>query len=203
MFIPQSNIVETGYDQNFRFIISDNKQSYNGWFHKDGQGNYWSGETHTGSSLLLIDTRANVATTVNDVLKNNQSTYRFTKIFTNNLDAPLFKGDLVIPTEDNYTKGYYTRYVVQLKASVQPYIVEINESNYNTISNNITIQNAYNVVQMLWKLTGPKFDVYDNNIRRESGVEDTNLRSLQVASKTIPGITNVFTNPLQFARITK
>jgi hypothetical protein len=56
---------------------------------------------------------------------------------------------------------------------------------------------------MLWKLTGPQFDVYDGNIRRTSGVEDTNLRSLQMASKTIPLISTVFTNPLQFTRITK
>jgi len=203
MYIPQSNIVETGYDQSFRFNISDSGQPYNGWFHKDGQGNYWSGETHTESSYLLIDTRANIVVTIEDTLKNNQTSFRFTKKFTNNLDTPLFKGDLVIPTEDNYTKGYYTRYVVQLKASVEPYIVEINELNYNILNNNVNIRNAYKVVQMLWKLTGPQFDVYDGNIRRISGVEDTNLRSLHMASKTIPLISTVFTNPLQFTRITK
>jgi hypothetical protein len=203
MYIPQSNIVETGYDQSFRFNISDSGQPYNGWFHKDTQNNYWSGEIHTESSFLLVDTRTTIATTVDNVLKNNQSTYKFTKKFTTNLDTPLFKGDLVIPTNDNYTKGYYTRYIVQLKASVQPYIVEINELNYNTLSNEPVVRDAYKVVQMLWKLTGPQFDVYDGNIRRISGVEDTNLRSLQMASKTIPLISTVFTNPLQFTRITK
>lgn len=203
MYIPQSNIVETGYDQSFRFNISDSGQPYNGWFHKDSKGNYWSGETHTEASFLLFDKRPEITNLTDDALKNNQTSFRFTKKFNSRLDTPLFKGDLVIPTEANYTKGYYTRYIVQLKASVKPYIVEINELNYNNLNNNLNVRNAYNIVQMLWKLTGPQFDVYDGNIRRISGVEDTNLRSLQMASKTIPLISTVFTNPLQFTRITK
>jgi hypothetical protein len=38
-----------------------------------------------------------------------------------------------------------------------------------------------------------------NNIRIESGIVDTNLRSIQNASKTIPNISDILTDPLQFS----
>ena len=51
---------------------------------------------------------------------------------------------------------------------------------------------------MLWKLVGPLDDIFNDNIRVEAGVRDTNLRSLQEAEKRIKGISKVFLNPLQF-----
>jgi hypothetical protein len=57
-----------------------------------------------------------------------------------------------------------------------------------TLCDSPRIQNALDIVEYVIK----------NNIRVESGIVDTNLRSIQHASKTIPNISKLLTNPLQF-----
>ena len=95
------------------------------------------------------------------------------------------------------------RYAAQLKLSKNPYIVELSKNNYDALLQDIVSLRSYNTVTLLWKLTGPTNDIYNNNIRTTSGIKDTNLRSLQQAEKTIPGVSTIFTDPLQFARVTK
>lgn len=204
MYIPKSNIIETGYDQSFRFVIASTGQSYKGYFHKDNKGKYWSGQEHTNSSVLLTENIIDASQLTFDYsVKNSKISYGFTKHYDFNLTTTLYKGDFVIPTEDNYNKGYFTRYVVQLKLSKNPYIVELSKNNYDALLQDIVSLRSYNTVTLLWKLTGPTNDIYNNNIRTTSGIKDTNLRSLQQAEKTIPGVSTIFTDPLQFARVTK
>lgn len=200
MYIPQSAIIETGYAQQGAFVISSNKQPYKGYYHKDNKKRYWSGESHDSNSILLINL-AEVNSLKNKPadysLKHNVVSSGFTKHY-DIIPAPtLYKGDFIIPTEEEYNNGYFTRYIAQLKSSVSPYIVEITGDNYAKL---IQTEDKffYNTVEMLWKLTGPLDDIFEDNIRIESGVRDTNLRSLQYAEKKIPGLSKVFNNPLQF-----
>jgi hypothetical protein len=198
MYIPKSNIIETGYDQNNRFVIISNNQIYKGYWHKDSKEKYWSGKEHTNESLELRDTIFSGDITLDYILKNNQTSYGFTKHYDFNLNSTLYKNEFVKPTEDDYNKGYYTRYIAQLKASTQPYIIELSKENYTALTEDIPTFRMYNTISLLWKLTGPEYDVIKNNIRVESGIVDTNLRSIQHASKTIPDISKLLTNPLQF-----
>ena len=203
MFIPKSNIVETGYDQGDRFTILSNGKSYKGFYHKDNTNKYWSGQEHTNESILLLEQNTIKPITLEDLNKKNPISYGFTKHYDFNLNTTLYKGNFVIPTDDDYNKGYYMRYAAQLKLSKNPYIVELSKNNYDALLQDIVSLRSYNTVTLLWKLTGPTNDIYNNNIRTTSGIKDTNLRSLQQAEKTIPGISTIFTDPLQFARVTK
>lgn len=196
MYIPESAIIETGYAQADRFLIQSTQLPYKGFYHKDNKDRYWSGETHTDDSFLLTPPSTKPLT-LDSFAKNNQISAGFTKHY-DIISAPvLYKGDFIIPTEEEYNNGYFTRYIVQLKLSVSPYIVEINQDNYTKL-----IQTEgkifYNIVEMLWKLTGPIDDIFEDNIRIEAGVRDTNLRSLQEAEKKIPGLSKVFYDPTQF-----
>lgn len=200
MYISPSAIIETGYAQQGSFVVSSNRQPYKGYYHKDNKERYWSGKNHDNNSLLLINL-AEVNSLKNQPpdysLKNNVVSYGFTKHYDIPNAPTLYKGDFVTPTKEEYNTGYFTRYVIQLISSQSPYIVEINKDNYAKLTQTED-KFYYNTVEMLWKLIGPLDDIFENNIRVEAGVRDTNLRSLQEAEKKIPGLTKVFNNPLQF-----
>jgi len=203
MYIPESYIIETGYSQGDDFLISDSSQPYKGFYHKDKQNRYWSGEKHTDRSFLLTRVTANSDLTLDNVVKNNYISGGFARRFSDDLNVPLFKGTTRIPIEEDYIKGYYTRYFIQLKASINLYIVEISKEDYDNITNNRTYLNYYIVAPVIWKLTGPVHDVHKNNIRLISGIEDTNLRSIQEGKKIIKNIDLYLTDPLQYVRVTK
>jgi hypothetical protein len=201
MFIPESNIVETGYGQPGRFIIESTQLPYKGFYHKDNEGRFWSGERHTDDSILLLSNVFSEPITIDTLAKNNPISYGFTRKYTTLPVSNLYASDYVIPTQDDFNRGYFNRYIISLKSSQSPYIIEVNEDKYNELIQSID-NYYYNSVVMLWKLVGPVQDIYRDNIRIESGVRDTNLRSITEASKVIKDISILLTNPLQYARIT-
>jgi hypothetical protein len=197
MYIPESNIIETGYAQPNQFVLFSNNQPYTGFYHKDNKNRYWSGKTHTNTSLKLFPLIQTKTPSLNDFIKKSHISYGFTKHYDIPSAPTLYKGDYIEPTENDYNNGYFTRYVIKLKSSKLPYIIEINFDNYNKLTRT-SDKFYYDTVQMLWKLTGPVDDIFEGNIRTIAGVRDTNLRSLQEAEKTIPGVSRIFTDPLQF-----
>jgi|688.fasta_scaffold88310_2 hypothetical protein len=203
MYISSSQIIETGYTQGSQFVISYNQQPYKGFYHKDNQGRYWSEKEHTITSFLLTLITPTQNFSLNNMTKNSYVGINYNKRFTDNLDTPLLKSDFIVPTESNYTKGFFVRYFAQLKNSFQPYIVEVNYDTYNTFPKNKNIIDCYFTVVLLWQLTGPVNDIYSSNIRTTPGIKDTNLRSIQDAEKTFPNLSLYLTDPLQYSRVTK
>lgn len=201
MNINASNIVETGYTQGYEYSTPDGL-SYKGFYHKDNQGRYWTGQTHTPSSLRL-GTVSKPAINLNNNAKHNQISVDYTKKYTENLDTPLLKNTINIPTDDDYSRGYFTRYVAQLKASKDLVIniVEINKNIFDQASKDIKILNAYRLASFNWKISGNINDIFNGNIRIETGIFDSNLRSLQSTEKIIPGISLFITDPLQHALV--
>ena len=204
MYISPSNIVETGYTQGHQYILPSG-EDYKGFYHKDNLNRYWTEKNHTNASIQLNNLTNNVTNTtidLNFVAKNNSVSKSYSKIFDKIISSPLLKTDFIQPSSDDYNKGYFTRYVAQLKATTRPElnIVELNKESFNKITQDSSIAKSYRFASFGWKIFGPFYDVYRGNIRIESGVVDTNLRSLQdVEKKAITGITLFITDPLQFA----
>jgi hypothetical protein len=203
MYISPSNIVETGYTQGHQFVLPSG-DSYKGFYHKDTKNRYWTGKEHTNSSIQLTNLTGGETTNfdLNYLSKNTPISKTFTEIYNQNTDTPLLKNDIIRPSLEDFNKGYFTRYVAQLKSSLQPEnnIVELNQTTFNNTVQNSNIIKSYRFASFDWRLTGPLHDRYYNNIRVESGIIDTNLRSLQdVEKKAIPNITLFITDPLQFA----
>jgi hypothetical protein len=196
MFIPNSTIIETGYAQAGQFLVQSTQLPYRGFYHRDDKNRYWSGKTHTNDSFLLTPPTTKPLT-LDAFNKNNIMSYGFTKKYSIASAPTLYKGDFVFPTDEDFSNTFFTRYVVQLKSSTSPYVVEINKDNYAKVTQTED-RFYYNVAEMLWKLKGPIDDVFENNVRIEAGVRDTNLRSLQAAEKIIPGVSKIFPDPLQF-----
>ena len=110
MSISSSNIVETGYSQDLRFIVASTQLYYSGYYHKDNKGLYWTGEFHTPESQALTDTRPPIVVDNNYVAKNQAGVIGFTKKYNNTLEAPLLSSDFIRPDFLEYSKGYFTRY---------------------------------------------------------------------------------------------
>jgi len=207
MYIPQSYIVEVGYNQGGGDLVySSDNQPYKGFYHKDKLNRFWTGKEHTNKSVLLINKVSPITleTITKNANGNSAYTNKLSDIYTSPfsiLKAFLIKGDYIQPSNEDYERGFFTRYIVQLKLSHDPYIVEINEDTYKKLISSKSSLQYYITVSLLWKLTGPDNDVYDGNIRIESGIRDTNLRSLQEAKYIIPEISEFITDPFQFVNI--
>jgi len=201
MYISPSNIIETGYTQGHQYILPDGN-NYKGFYHKDNLNRYWTGKEHTNISIQLNNLiNNNDKIDLNFISKNNIISKSYSKKYEQTISSPLLKTNFIQPTTNDYIKGYFTRYVAQLKATTRPEfnIVELNKESFNKIIQDLNINKSYKLASFNWKISGPFFDLYKDNIRIEAGIIDTNLRSLQNAEKSITGITLLLKDPTQFA----
>ena len=97
------------------------------------------------------------------------------------------------PTSDDYNQTYYTRYIIEYKLSSQLYIIETNKSTFFQYFNS-NFSKYFTFAEVLWKISGPLYDVKENGILLQGGVIDSNLRSIQQTQKIIPGIERYFTD---------
>jgi hypothetical protein len=202
MYIPVSNIVEVNYTDGFKFVVESTQQKYVGYYHKDKSNNYWSGQTHTDASVRLTDISDNKDTlSNNDITKLNYLNIGYDKLNPKTLPNTSIQSDFILPTNQDYINGFFIRYVVKPTISTQNIdFIEITSSKYSTIIQSNDLLVLYKPTSLVWKLTGPLYDVYKDNIRTLSGIIDTNKRSIQEAEKFIPNLSLYFTDLLQFGR---
>ena len=78
--------------------------------------------------------------------------------------------------------------------------IEVKSDKYISVNQDGDAKVLYKSINLVWKLTGPLYDVYRDNIRILSGIIDSNKRSLSEAEKTMPNLSLYLTDPLQFGR---
>ena len=135
-------------------------------------------------------------------LKTKKSTlYQDLLKITGGIDVSEKNGQVVdntiIPTNEDYKNGVYTRYFIKTKGSKT--IVEVNEETLGQIGVKID-DNLYVGFELDWKLTGPLNDIFVDGIRQQAGVRDTNRRTLQRLEQEYIGITEKLQNLTQFYR---
>jgi len=96
---------------------------------------------------------------------------------------------------NNINSGVITRYFYK-KYDVEN-IFETDQKTYNQIQTNIADKKLYATVIMNWKISGNKQDEYKNGAL-VPGVISTNIKQVKVAEKTIPGISKILSNSLQY-----
>ena len=97
------------------------------------------------------------------------------------------------PTSEDYNKTYFTRYIIKYKLSSQPYFVETDKNEYYRLQQS-SDQKYYHFAEVLWKISGPLYDVKQNNVLIVGGIIDSNKRSTQEAEKNMLGISNYLTD---------
>ena len=113
MYIPVSNIVEVDYTDGFKFAVESTQQKYVGYYHKDKSGNYWSGQTHTDSSVKLTDISNNRDTlSSNDIAKLNYLNVGYNKLNPKSLPNTSIQSDFIHPTTQDYINGFFTSQLI-------------------------------------------------------------------------------------------
>lgn len=106
--------------------------------------------------------------------------------------------------ESDYAKGYFTRYFAK-KINVRGYIMEISYQNWATVTNreDQTFED-YEVMDMLWQLTGPKNDQRVSQYQINAGVYDTNKRITEGKARGFNGLVEFIGGDYtKYARITE
>ena len=104
-------------------------------------------------------------------------------------DYPVYSK--TIPTTDDYTRGYVTRYFV--KKVNDNSIYEVSGDSYNTVINGL-----YSKISLVWRIKGSKINVYQNKIKIYGGVIEDNQSSIKNAEKSMSGISGILKDPLEF-----
>jgi hypothetical protein len=196
MYIPKGKIDPTlYYTEGGEWYYSTTRTPYIGYYHLDAYGRAWTGKEHTNDSIQLIQppkpTRPESTNT--DSVESNYYTSIIQKTGTkSSINSILPPNDSLPPTQEDYDKTYYTRYILEYKLSSKPVFSEVSKNTYFGLVNS---QNLYfNNVEVLWKISGPLYDKKENGILVQGGIIDSNLRSIQQAQKTMPGIENYLTD---------
>ena len=118
----------------------------------------------------------------------NLFTYTKLKLLKNLNDTtpPLVESYVPTPTDDDYTIGYINRSFIQKTNDINSHIQEINTDNTIEVTDNF----YYTYVTLKWRLTGTPQDIMDSN-----------SKTIQYASTTIPNIAYYLSNTLQFAKV--
>lgn len=118
----------------------------------------------------------------------NLFTYTKLKLLKNlnNTTPPLVESYVPTPTDDDYTIGYINRSFIQKTNDINSHILEINTDNTIEATDNF----YYTYVTLKWRLTGTPQDIMDSN-----------SKTIQYASTTIPNIAYYLSNTLQFAKV--
>ena len=109
------------------------------------------------------------------------------------------------PTEEDYGRGYVTRYFRQNKTTQK--IEELTEELYGQLeSENTSSRCPYNYAECKWILRGPFEDINYNPNHNQlpyiyRGVRSRNLDTIEEMNEKLPGIRDIIlTDPLEKAR---
>lgn len=196
MYIPISNIVSSGYTNGGEFFLKSNLQPYVGFYFVDKNNNAYTGQTYTNNSVELVKRNS----TMNEV-PNTVYNYKYASLNPKTLPPLSITPDFIIPTDNDYNQGFIVRYMLKPVISTQINdFFEVRSDKYMTVVQSSDAKVLYKFATVLWKLTGPLYDTYRDNIRIAPGIIDSNKRAITEAEKFIPNLSLYFTDLIQFGK---
>jgi hypothetical protein len=183
---PKNLIKESLFSKGELFL--DNKQ-YIGPYNVKADGSYYTLAIYIDGKSKELKTR-------------KVSLYQQLLTKTGGVDVSKMNGQVVgntiVPSQEEYDKGFYTRHFIKTKGTKN--IAEVTELDFGKIGSKIS-DILYVGFQLDWKITGPLNDVFDSDgVRQESGVRDTNRRTLERLEQEYVGILDKLQNFTQFYR---
>ena len=99
-------------------------------------------------------------------------------------------------TDTDYQRGYVTRFFVQRVNDKAAPIFEISNTDFGTLTTN----SLYNTTSLRWRLAGPKQPTYNPKTGEmmDMGVHESNKKSIELASTTMPNLKLYLPNTFQF-----
>ena len=170
-----------------------NGQPYTGKYYKTIDGDFYSGPNpQTGPNQKLTEIKTYQGTpglnTINVSLNTQETLATKTNVLSTRIPGKP-NSYYPQPTEEDYTKGYITRYFTK-KENEKGYIIEISRDEYNSIVNGEADYDIrlYQVTTILWKLTGPLRSTRQSQYNVIPGIVDVNQRLTETANKNFLGI---------------
>jgi hypothetical protein len=161
-------------------------QMYIGQYHK-----YITGEVYTGAIWNPNTSKKLVPYQITE--KTNQ-VYRTLKTdIKTKYIAPIVYNPIVTIQDRN--NGFIMRYF--LYKSNERLIIEISPAHFKDYQQGKLDKNLYTGVELKWYISGNIDDVIKNSVLIE-GVRTKNQKSLKSARQTIPDLSTLLNNPLQF-----
>lgn len=204
MYIPKGKLdPKVYYTDGGEYYYSTTRTEYVGYYHKDLSGGVWTEKEHTKNSIKLLSgtTQQEIPNNINIYNSNSSKYYNISekqnKPTPTTANIPTENG--MPPTQEDYQKGFFTRYILEYKQSTKPKYIEVNKTTYFQIQESENSK-YYNSVEVLWKISGPLYDKKQNNILVKGGIIDSNKRSIQQAEQTIKGISNYLNDLTLYAR---
>jgi hypothetical protein len=174
MYYPLSEITENLYTSGGEFIDIKNKQLYAGFYFSTSDGKYFTGKTNNNEAVELLK----LTTSARSVLYSPPDSY------------------YPFPEENDYQKGFITRYAIKRVNSGPETIKEISKQEYDRISS----EPLYSRAEFEWKITGTLLDDDSNPMYSIPGVSTINRLTINNLESKIPGISQVFINYTEFAK---
>jgi hypothetical protein len=183
---PKNLISENLFSKGTLFL--DNKV-YTGPYNIKADGSYYTLARFVEGKSKKLNTK-------------QESLYQSLLKITGGVDVSLKNKQIIsgviVPTQEDYEKGSYTRYFIKRKGTKN--IVEVGEEELNNVGSTIS-EVLFEGFQLEWKISGILNDKYDSKgIRQESGVRDTNRRTIQRLEQEYIGISDKLKNLTQFYR---
>ena len=200
-YYPKAKILENQYTSGMEYQRVDNNQPYIGTYCILSDGRFFSGKTLLNTSIELIRMHKTQKNIFPSTFISGGSSNRIS--FLNNLSKKQeLRPTLLTPTEQDYKRGFITRYFAKKLNIEGIQIFEITQSDYNSINvKDGKYFDIYQVISLDWKITGRKYDDYSNNLMPIYGIVDTNRRTLEIKEKEMQGLKKYFENRLtEFAK---
>ena len=148
---------------------------------------YNSIRKHYTNKIVIIDDNSTINTFNGNSVVLATITKKTQNPINTSINQPL--QNALPPTPEDYNRTYFTRYIIKYKLSSELYFVETDKNEYYRLQQS-SDQKYYYFSEVLWKISGPLYDVKQDNVLIVGGIIDSNKRSVQEAEKTTPGISN-------------
>lgn len=207
VYYSEDQIQKNLFTNGKQWMTLDDWKEYIGPYHR-----YSTGEVFTE-----IDWMPNVSMKLVPYRKRSESYFKYADLteFVNingnklpirssletnigNLRAPVYKK--MPPKNEDFTRGYMKRWFAYKRNEAEKVFFEIDSeqvSTYNTKGSGVN-NIMYGLLEIKWKLTGPEFDEYHNNILMNPGVVDTNSRIIEENSKKFRIFSSIIDNPREY-----
>lgn len=183
-YYSANEIVNNLYTTGQELMTTDNVE-YVGLYHKYTTGEIYSQPTwNKNKSVKLIKYK-----------EQSDSVIEYNKISDIEIKYKSFNTYNVVITNENIKAGYVDRFI--FKRVNEDKFYEVNSDTYNAYTNNDIDPNLYLAVKIKWYIAGNVNDTSRGNIQIP-GVYTNNRNELQVAERTISGISTYLTDLLQY-----
>lgn len=211
-YYPLSRIVPDKYTRGNEYVLANGK-NYSGKYYMTYDNKFFTGVNpifSTGEELFLLKAQTRNKEKV-DIPQDFLDPNIVASTITYDSRTRQYAGQLIqlasyvpVPLPSDYSRGYFTRYFAK-NISGPGYIIEIEKQDWDQLKNGGSNNGflSYEIMDMLWQLTGPMYDTRKSQYQIIGGVYTTNKRVTESKQASFRGIVEFIGDEyIKFAKIT-